>query len=248
MGAGDHDVPTGGGPARRTQSRWTAPCVVVAMAASLFLGNPADASRAEAQRRAGRAVAARVAAEPGVNKTVPELAVFARALADGRMADATRVADRLVADPPAMAAAADEVGAAQVEGAVRDAICPVVRSLQAAFAGFPSVTGVFVSLLAAFGCPAASTTSTTPGTSTTFGPSTTMGGPTTSGRPSTTLVTTTSPTTNTTMGGPTTSGPTTTLPFCIPPGPSTTTGQSTTTTVAPVPPTTVPCVTSTTTP
>ena len=102
----------------------------------------------------------------------------------------------------------------QLDQSVREAICQAVRSVQAAFAGFPSVAGILTALLQAFGC-----SGTTPGTtSTTFAPTTTVVPPTTT---STVGTGTTAPTSSTT------------LPPCIPNNPVTTTVPCVTTTTAP---------------
>ena len=104
-----------------------------------------------------------------------------------------------------------QVPVAQLDPAVREPICQLLRSVQTAVGSFPGVAGIFTALLQAFGCPGAPTGTTTTivmGTTTTAVPPTTVVGPTSS----------TSPTTPTT------------LPLCIPNNPVPTTVQCVTTT------------------
>ena len=101
----------------------------------------------------------------------------------------------------------------QLDPPVREPICQLLRSVQAAFGSFPGVAPIFTSLLQAFGC-----TTAVPGTTTT-----------TFGATTTTVVPGTTTTLGTGTTGPTTS---TSLPLCIPNNPSTTTVPCVTTTTA----------------
>ncbi len=135
-----------------------------------------------------------------------------------------------------------QVAVNQLDASIRQTLCQVVTSIQAAFVGFPAVTAIFTSLLRSFGCsggPPSGTTTTTISSPTT---TTTISSPTTTTTISSPTTTTSAATTTSTMGtGPTTTmgtGPTTT--FVLPPCPSTTTtsttlgqGTGTTTTTAP---------------
>lgn len=96
------------------------------------------------------------------------------------------------------------VPVAQLDPAVREPICQLLRSVQTAFGSFPGVAAIFTGLLQSFGCsggPTGTTTTTVIGTTTTAVPPTTVVGPTSS----------------------TSSTTPTTLPPCIPNNPVTTT-------------------------